>query len=331
MPIGAILGAGSALIGASSANKAAKAQTAAANADMAFQKETRDQIVSKLDPYYQGGTQAQAALMYEMGLGPRPMIGAQPLSVEEVRTPMQSGPRQQGNSQANLGMGVFGNAFRPSGPSEPARTSSPQMSTSYRVGGQTFASRGEAEAYAAANGAQGTAYDKYATPAFQESPGYQFAFNQGTDAVNALAGARGGLNSGRTMQDLNTFGQGIANQEYGNWWNRADKEKTDYFNRLQGLSGSGQNAAAQQGTAMTNAAAGVSQAYGNIGNAQSAGAIGVGNALNGGIQNYIGYQQYQQGLGNQAPAANVFTSTMGGLRNGIGTPGITPGLFGGGR
>ena len=337
MPIGAalgpLLGAGSALIGASSAKKAAKAQTQAAQQDMAFQTQTRDQIVSKLDPYYQGGTAAQAALMYEAGLGPRPMIGAQPLSVEEVRTPMQgqSAPRQQGYSQVNDPFkNPFGVGQLPAGSQQPARAA-PQMSTSYRVGGQTFGSRGEAEAYAAANGTQGTAYEKYAAPAFQESPGYQFAFNQGTDAVNALAGAKGGLNSGRTLQDLNTFGQGIANQEYGNWWNRADKEKTDYFNRLAGLSGSGQNAAAQQGTAMTNAAAGVSQAYGNIGNAQSAGAIGVSNALNSGIQNYIGYQQYQQGLGNQAPASNVFTSSMGGQRNGIGTPGITPGLFGGGR
>ena len=293
-PISAISG-GSALLGAGASRKAAKAQTQAAEQDMAFQRETRDQIVAKLDPYYQGGTQAQAALMYEMGLGPRPMIGAQPLSVEEVRTPMQSGPRQQGNSQANLGMGVFGNAFRPSGPSEPAQTSSPQMSTSYRVGGQTFGSRGEAEAYAAANGTQGTPFG-----GFEASPGYQFAFDQGTDAVNALAGAKGGLNSGRTMQDLNTFGQGIANQEYGNWWNR-----------LSGLAGSGQNAAANQGTAMGNAAQGVSQAYSNIGNAQSAGAVGVSNALNRGVENYLGYQQYQQGLGNQAKPGMTYGTPYG--------------------
>ena len=281
-PISAISG-GSALLGAGASRKAAKAQTAAANADMAFQKETRDQIVAKLDPYYQGGTQAQAALLYEAGLGPRPMIGAQPLSVEEVRTPMQSGPRQQGNSLLDDPFkNPFGIGFLPGGSSQP-RQAAPQMSTSYRVGGQTFGSRGEAEAYAAANGTQGTPFG-----GFQESPGYKFAFDQGTDAVNALAGAKGGLNSGRTMQDLNTFGQGIANQEYGNWWNR-----------LSGLAGSGQNAAAQQGTAMTNAAAGVSQAYGNIGNATSAGAIGVSNALNRGVENYLGYQQYQQGLGTK--------------------------------
>lgn len=315
MPIGAILGAGSAVLGAVSANKAAKAQTQAAQQDMAFQTQTRDQIVAKLDPYYQGGTQAQAALLYEAGLGPRPMIGAQPLSVEEVRTPMpgQYGPRQSNSPANDPFKNPFGIGRMPGGSAQPAQA--PQYSTKYRVNGQTFGSRGEAEAYAAANGTQGTPFG-----GFQESPGYKFAFDQGTDAVNALAGARGGLNSGRTMQDLNTFGQGIANQEYGNWWNR-----------LSGLAGSGQNAAANQGTAMGNAAAGVSQAYGNIGNAQSAGAIGVSNALNRGAENYIGYQQYQQGLGNQAPAANIFTSTMGGQRNGIGTPGITPGLFGGGR
>lgn len=300
-PISAISG-GSALLGAGASRKAAKAQTAAANADMAFQTQTRDQIVQKLDPFYQGGTAAQAALLYEAGLGPRPMMGAQPLAIEEVRTPTQSGPRRQGNSVLDDPFkNPFGIGFLPAGSEQP-RSAPPQTTTSYRVGGQTFASRGEAEAYAAANGTQGTPFG-----GFQASPGYQYALDQGNASINALAGAKGGLNSGATLKALQENGIGMQNQEYGNWWNR-----------LSGLAGSGQNAAANQGTAMGNAAAGVSQAYSNIGNAQAAGAIGVSNAINGGVQNYLGYQQYQQGLGN-------------GLRNGIGTPGVTPGLFGGGR
>lgn len=285
--------AGSAVLGAGASRKAAKAQTAAANADMAFQTQTRDQIVAKLDPFYQGGTQANAAMLYEMGLGPRPMMGAQPLAIETITN------TAPGASSGRAGYGLFGAAMMPSGSEQPA---GPQTSTSYRVGGQTFTNLAEAQAYAAANGTQGTPFQ-----GFQESPGYQFALDQGNASINALAGARGGLNSGATLQALQNNGIGMANQEYGNWWNR-----------LSGIAGSGQNAAANQGTAMGNAAAGVSQAYSNIGNAQAAGAIGVSNAINGGVQNYLGYQQYQQGLGN-------------GLRNGIGTPGVTPGLFGGGR
>lgn len=266
MGIGAILGVGSALLGASSANKAAKAQTNAANKDIAFQKETRDQITAKLDPFYQGGTAANAALLYEMGLGPQPMIGGNQLTVEEIA------------GKSGIGS-LFANGWRSGDPS-------------FRVGDKTFASRAEAEAYAKANSTGGTEYQ-----GFQASPGYQFALDQGNASVNALAGARGGLNSGATLQALQENGIGMANQEYGNWWNR-----------LSGIAGSGQNAAAQQGTAMTNAAQGVSNAYGAIGNARAAGAIGTANAINGGIQNYLGYQQYQNGLA--APAAQLPARAM---------------------
>jgi len=278
MPIGAVLGVGSALLGASSASKAAKAQTTAANNDIAFQKETRDQIVAKLDPFYQGGTAAQSALMYEMGLGPKPMIGGTPAQIETFQT------TTAGTAP------VMGTRGRNDNPYVVTPGTQGQTTTGYRVGGNQFATMEEAQAYANANRTGATEYQ-----GFQASPGYQFALDQGNASVNALAGARGGLNSGATMQALQANGIGMANQEYGNWWNR-----------LSGLAGSGQNAAAQQGTAMTNAASGVSNAYGNIGNAKAAGAIGVSNAINGGIQNYLGYQQYQNGLAKPQVAPQPF-------------------------
>lgn len=212
-PITAMVGGslGSAVVGASSANRAAKAQTAAANADIAFQTETRDIVRGDLEPFRGAGTNALAAYNFNMGLGERP------------------------------------------------------------------------EGYVD----------------FTGTPGYQFRFDQGTDAVNAMAGARGGLQSGRTMQDLTRFGQGIASDEYGN-----------YMNRLGGLIDTGMSAAQMSGAASQNAAAGVSNALSNRGNAQAAGAIGVGNAITGGIQNGIGLWQYQQGL--QQPRANAFNPATGG-------------------
>ena len=131
---------------------------------------------------------------------------------------------------------------------------------------------------------------------FEASPGYQFRLQQGQDAVNALAGARGGLVSGRTLEDLSTFNQGIASQEYGN-----------FYNRLAGLADTGFSAASGMGNAAQNTAAGVSNALAGIGNAQAAGAagignaraagaVGVGNAISGGINNAIGIWGYQQGL-----------------------------------
>lgn len=203
--IGAILG--SSLVGAASASSAANKQAKAAKNDIAFQRETRDLMREDVAPFLNAGTTAQDAYLFNLGLGERPMIGAN------------------------------------------------------------------------ADGTGGTPY-----AGFTATPGYQFAFDQGTSAVNALAGARGGMVSGRTMQDLTTFGQGIANQEFGN-----------YLNRLAGLTDQGLSAATMQANAANAAAGRISNAYGAIGNAGAAGAIGVGNAINGGVQNYLAWQGYQAG------------------------------------
>lgn len=65
----------------------------------------------------------------------------------------------------------------------------------------------------------------------RDLPGYQFAFSEGTNALDRSAAARGMLNSGRQMKDLTRFGTGLADQTYGN-----------EFNRLLGLTQQGQNA-----------------------------------------------------------------------------------------
>lgn len=48
----------------------------------------------------------------------------------------------------------------------------------------------------------------------QQDPGYQFRFQEGTEAVEKSAAARGGLYSGRAMKELERFGQDLASQQY---------------------------------------------------------------------------------------------------------------------
>lgn len=138
---------------------------------------------------------------------------------------------------------------------------------------------------------------------FTADPGYQFRLREGNNSINALAGARGGLLSGRTLSDLARFNQDLASQEYGNYWGR-----------ITGQQALGMNAAAGQGTAATNAAAGVSNALSNIGDARAAGAIGMGNAINSGINNAVGIWQYQQGVngGNRGVTVGRPGSLFGG-------------------
>ena len=80
---------------------------------------------------------------------------------------------------------------------------------------------------------------------FQQSPGYQFQLSRGMDALNSSGAARGNYLSGANIAGAMEFGQGLANQDYGN-----------YLNRLQGIGQQGQAAAGNQ------AAAGVEYAKG---------------------------------------------------------------------
>lgn len=139
----------------------------------------------------------------------------------------------------------------------------------------------------------------------QNDPGYQFRLQQGQQALQNSAAARGGLLSGGTAKALTDYNQNAASGEYGNVYNRAlqnyntnyntfTNDQTNTFNRLQALSGGGQTAAnnlsASGITAAGNAAnigltsAGqIGQQYNNAGAANASGYINSANAINGAI------------------------------------------------
>ena len=80
-------------------------------------------------------------------------------------------------------------------------------------------------------------------------PSYQFRLQQGQDAIQSSAAAKGGLLTGATLKALQNYGQESANQEYSNAYNRFNADQTNRYNRLSNLVGIGQNAAAQVGNA----------------------------------------------------------------------------------
>ena len=69
-------------------------------------------------------------------------------------------------------------------------------------------------------GAGGAEGNQRAVDAFQAGPGYDWQLGQGLDAINRRRAAAGMLNSGNADIDTMKFGQGLANQEYGNWQTR---------------------------------------------------------------------------------------------------------------
>lgn len=126
-------------------------------------------------------------------------------------------------------------------------------------------------------------------------PGYQFRMAEGQKALERSASARGMLASGGALRSLSRYSQGVASDEYQNAWSRNQAENTGRYNRLAGMAGVGQQASqtmgaygSQYGQVMNAAGAQYgnqgANAYGAIGNAQSAGAMGTANALSGGFQ-----------------------------------------------
>lgn len=128
-------------------------------------------------------------------------------------------------------------------------------------------------------GYNGEAAQKSAFAAYQADPSYQFMLDQGTQAIERSAAAKGGLFSGNTGISLQNYGQNMANASY-----------SDYYNRLAGLASMGQNAAGQTGSAGSSAASSASQAYSSTANSSDAGFYSdLSNILNKGIQNYMTY------------------------------------------
>ena len=136
---------------------------------------------------------------------------------------------------------------------------------------------------------------------FRETPGYQFAFDEGMRSLSGAASAAGMLESGRHMKDAIRYGTGMAEQEYNN-----------YYNRLGGVAQTGLNATSATTTAGLNygnqAATGLQRA----GDAEAAGAIGRAQAITDGIGGTVGAIGTYLGGRNRGTTAPPIASPAGG-------------------
>ncbi len=140
---------------------------------------------------------------------------------------------------------------------------------------------------------------------FNADPGYQFRLAEGEKGLNRAAGARGMYDSGATLKALTRYNQDYATGEFGNAYNRYNADRTNIFNRLAALSGTGQTAASNMGNAAqnfgananANTMAGVNASNNALlggANARASGYVGGANALAGAIgQGYNNYANQQ--------------------------------------
>ncbi len=149
---------------------------------------------------------------------------------------------------------------------------------------------------------------------FLGSDYYKFLETQGNRAVTNSAAARGLASSGAALKGAAAFAKGLNSQEWKSNFEMQRSNKSDAYSRLKGLIDTGQNAAAQTGSAGQASAAQQGSAAIGAGNASAAAANATGGAISNLASNIGGYAAYQ-GMygGNNNSGANVFnTSGSGG-------------------
>ena len=104
---------------------------------------------------------------------------------------------------------------------------------------------------------------------FLNSPDYQFALQQGMSNLDKSAAARGNLYSGGYGQQLVDYNQGLATQQYNNYYNKIAGLANQGQTAAAALSGVGENYANQAGQNLANAANATASGYLSQGNAQA--------------------------------------------------------------
>lgn len=125
--------------------------------------------------------------------------------------------------------------------------------------------------------------------AFQETPQYQFGFDQGMNGLQRHMASAGLTGSGAALKAATRYGQGYAGQQFG-----------DYYNRLLQLSGMGQSAAGMTGQAGQNYAAQAGNNLVDMGNARGSAYIARGNV---GVNNFNSLMQLGKMAASVAGAA----------------------------
>jgi len=111
---------------------------------------------------------------------------------------------------------------------------------------------------------------------FQNSPDYKFRFDQGLQAQDRSAAARGGLFSGGHQADLIGYGQGMAAQGLNDYWAKLAGMAGQGFQAASNLGQWGQQSASNVGNALTQNGMNRASSYAQQGDnwAQAAGAAG---------------------------------------------------------
>lgn len=142
---------------------------------------------------------------------------------------------------------------------------------------------------------QGALTKQFTPSDLTTDPSYKWRLDQGEKALQASAAARGGLLTGQGLKDISDYGQNAASQEYQAAFDRYNVNQNNLYNRLAGLSGTGQVASGNTGEYGQNMA---NQVGGNLLNGASRGS-------------YYDIQGANSGAAGNQNTANTISSLLG--------------------
>lgn len=270
------------------AGKQADATTAAAEAAAGVQRQNFLDTAALYQPRAQAGDAATARMLQLMGLPvPEAMTSGQPY--EQVLG--GGGAGGAGGNANNLARDYFkrypdvAQAYQSLGNEDrkylqesgyeptPAGFAKYHFETYGQAEGRSFGG-GAGGATGAGGGVQNGLASNYAldvpdvgaggvSDLIKSTPGYEFRFNEGINAVDSSAANRGMLMSGSQMRRLQEFGDDYAAREFGNYWNRLSGLAGAGGAATSGIASAGANQANNLASIYQNEGQGLASSYGN--------------------------------------------------------------------
>lgn len=280
-------GVGGALISSSAAKSAANSQANAANQANATQMAQYNQTRADNAPFLANGTAASNKLSTLLGTADTSSLKG----VQDIYTKLLANANNEHIQRYGIGMDESSDTKDIAAWKTQLLNQAQQQYLD--AGGQEASQDPQYGSLLKSFDANDLAND----PIYQST--FQNAMDSGTKGVNQQAAATGSMLSGNTLKALSRFGANTA-ATYGNdAYNRYNTNQSNTYNKLAGISGSGQTAVNQVSSSGQNAANNIAQNQIGVGNARGASSIAsanaYGNALSTGVNAYQN-QSYMNSL-----------------------------------
>jgi len=268
--------AGSVISGAmssDSSDKASSAQAQSAEAGIGEQRRQFDITQANNAPFLQTGTAANRRLAQLLGIGPSTSPGFDNPAVQAEYERLLGDTVNRVSSDPNAVAQQVAAGWGSPGPTQTPVSGYGDLNRKF------------------------SASDLNADPVYQS--GLKFGLDQGTGAINARATQAGGYDSGATIKALTRYATDYGSTKANESYNRYTNDQNNVYNRLAGVSGTGQVASNQIASAGQNMANNVSDLTTQAGNARAAGIVGGANAWQGavgGVNQALGNYQNNQML-----------------------------------